>query len=908
MTAALRVAPRGWGAHRTIVAAVRDAEAGALVSIQPGTYTESIILDRDVRLVAEQGPGSVRIIGARGTALTVRGPGGLLQGLVLEGRNAEPAVSVTAGTILIAGCEITGGRVEITGTAAPTLRGCTLHHTGDVGLYLGGDSRATVERTEIADVDRTGVLVDHGAVPAFRGLSVTRTGGHGIRVSGSGAGTFEDCDVTHTGAAAVAVDDAARPALRSCRIGDSAAEGIIIAGNAGVSAGTAPAGGTSAGGTSAGGTSAGGEYGVALHGCEIVRAQQGGVHVTGQAIASLVGCRVSDVLVTGVAAGGSARLRLDDTTTTDTGGTGLAASGSAQVEARRCQFVRAGANGVYASGKARLTLDGCAVAESAYTAVHVGDTSRVVVRDSELRGTPEHGIRVADQGVLSADNTNIDGAGLSGIAVDGGDLAARGCRITKAATGISLATEHRPLIDDCDVIACTAAGIDIGPGTAALVVDSRVTETGAEGVFVRERSAAWLSDCSISDTKGTGLVVLARAKPRVRNVCITRTAKNGLYVSDSAAGRFEDCDISATGFPAVYVGTGATPLLRGCRIHETDEDLKLADEAAPIFESCLVEDVKFSSLPAAGLAGAPAAGAGGAVTRSLAPSPPSGLPAMLEANPEETLGQSLNELLAELDGLIGLERAKQDVSTLVKLMQLVRRRTEAGLAAPPLSRHLVFAGNSGTGKTTVARLYGRILAAVGMLSRGHLVEVDRGTLVGEYVGHTAPKTTAAFRRAIGGVLFIDEAYALAPQGQSNDYGREAIATLVKLMEDHRDDVVVIVAGYPDEMERFIDVNPGLASRFTRTLVFDDYNDEELVRIVEWTARQHEYELADKTRAALLGYFVELVRDDRFGNGRTARQLFQQMTERHARRIIGSPVSTTEELVTLLPEDLPPQAD
>jgi FlaG/FlaF family flagellin (archaellin) len=173
MTAALRVAPRGWGAHRTIVAAVRDAEAGALVSIQPGTYTESIILDRDVRLVAEQGPRSVRIVGARGTALTVRGAGGVVEGLVLEGRNGEPAVSITAGTILITGCEITGGHVEVTGAAAPTLRGCTLHHTGDVALYLGGDSRATVEGTEIGDVGRAGVLVDQGAAPAVRRLSVT---------------------------------------------------------------------------------------------------------------------------------------------------------------------------------------------------------------------------------------------------------------------------------------------------------------------------------------------------------------------------------------------------------------------------------------------------------------------------------------------------------------------------------------------------------------------------------------------------------------------------------------------------------------------------------------------------------------------------------------------------------------
>jgi SpoVK/Ycf46/Vps4 family AAA+-type ATPase len=276
-----------------------------------------------------------------------------------------------------------------------------------------------------------------------------------------------------------------------------------------------------------------------------------------------------------------------------------------------------------------------------------------------------------------------------------------------------------------------------------------------------------------------------------------------------------------------------------------------------------------------------------------------------QADSEDDRAQELSALLSELDDLIGLDRVKQDVSTMVKVMQLVQRRSAAGLAAPPLSRHLVFAGNSGTGKTTVARLYGRILAAVGMLSKGHMVEADRGTLVGEYVGHTAPRTTAMFRKALGGVLFIDEAYSLVPQGQGADFGREAIATLVKLMEDHRDDVVVIAAGYPGEMERFISANPGLASRFNRTLMFEDYDDQELVRIVEWHARAHQYEIAEETREALLGYFGSLYRAEGFGNGRAARQTFQRMTEQQARRLAEDVPSSTDDLVTLLPQDIPP---
>jgi hypothetical protein len=182
----------------------------------------------------------------------------------------------------------------------------------------------------------------------------------------------------------------------------------------------------------------------------------------------------------------------------------------------------------------------------------------------------------------------------------------------------------------------------------------------------------------------------------------------------------------------------------------------------------------------------------------------------------------------------------------------------------------VFAGNPGTGKTSVARLYSRLLAALGMLGRGHLVEADRAAMVGEYIGHTAPRTQAVVRQALGGVLFIDEAYALVPPGNTMDFGQEAIATLVKLMEDHRDEVVVIVAGYPQEMDRFIASNPGLASRFTRTLTFDDYGPAELTWIVESQCRQHEYHLTDDARTALHTLFGSMNHGTGFGNGRAAR--------------------------------------
>ncbi|MFI7102506.1 right-handed parallel beta-helix repeat-containing protein [Streptomyces sp. NPDC050161] len=906
--AALRVGARGWGGHRTIGAALRAAGPGTVISVQPGTYPENLTLDRDVTLVAEQGPGTVQLVATRGTPLTVLGGAGEVRGLTVQGLDGDqPAVSMTGGTVVLDGCEITGGRVDITGTAAPTLRDCRVHGTGTPALRLGGDSRAVLERVTVTDVDGTGLLVEHGADATVTGLTVSAVAGYGVLMRGPARGSFTDCELTGTASAAFRVDDDARPVLRSCRLTGSAAQGVLVtaSGTGGpalppdTDAGSGPEGDAGASGSTAG---------VLLHDCEIARSGGTGVQAAGPVLVTLRDCRVDESGGVGVLAAEGAVLRLDTTTVGDSADSGLAAGGTADVEVRGGGLARSRANGVFVTDEARLTLTECAVTDSAFTAVHLAGSARATVRDCELRGTPQHGVRVTERALLTLTGTRVEAAELTGIAVDGGDLTARRCRVVDAGTGVSLSTEHRPLLDSCEIEDC-GTGLDVTAGTGALVADTRVRGSRSAGVFLGERSTAWLDGCEITDSKGSALVLWTGARPRISSTRVTRAAKNGVYIADGASGLLADCDIGATGFPAVYVGKDAKPVLRRCLIRDTDEDLKLADGAEPVFEECRVDAVKDSTLPESGRAVAPAPGAtpmpsGG----SRAGGTPVGTTET--APPAETL----EELLAELRGLIGLDRVKQDVETLVKLMQLVRRRTEAGLPPPPLSRHLVFAGNAGTGKTTVARLYGRLLAALGLLTRGHLVEADRGSLVGEYVGHTAPKTTAVFRQAVGGVLFIDEAYALVPHGQGSDFGLEAISTLVKLMEDHREDVVVIVAGYPDDMGRFIDANPGLASRFTRTLLFDDYDSDELVGIVRQQAEHHQYELGDETSAALADYFAGVERDDRFGNGRTARQLFQRMTERHAARLAdhaalmmpgeGEAGSDTDDLVTLLPEDIP----
>ena len=245
------------------------------------------------------------------------------------------------------------------------------------------------------------------------------------------------------------------------------------------------------------------------------------------------------------------------------------------------------------------------------------------------------------------------------------------------------------------------------------------------------------------------------------------------------------------------------------------------------------------------------------------------------------------------------------MTDLVNLIGTAERRRQAGLMVPNLSRHLIFSGAPGTGKTTVARLFGQLLAALGVLSSGQLVEVSRGDLVAEYVGQTARRTKEAFDRARGGVLFIDEAYSLSRGAGSNDFGHEAIETLVKLMEDHREEVVVIAAGYKSEMVGFLAANPGLASRFARPVEFENYTPDELVVIFNQHAEMAGYTCAPSTLAALSRHFHGVDRGRDFGNGRYARQVLDRMITRQAGRTMIMSAPSTVDLTALLPEDLQP---
>ena len=282
---------------------------------------------------------------------------------------------------------------------------------------------------------------------------------------------------------------------------------------------------------------------------------------------------------------------------------------------------------------------------------------------------------------------------------------------------------------------------------------------------------------------------------------------------------------------------------------------------------------------------------------------PSSSPAA-ESEPEMPPERPVEDVLAELDALVGLDHVKTEVRRLTSLIRVQQLRAEHDLPVIEASRHLVFVGNPGTGKTTVARLLSELYRSLGVVTKGHLVETDRADLVAGYVGQTAAKTQAVLESAMGGTLLIDEAYSLA-RGGENDFGREAIDTLVKFMEDHRDDLAVVVAGYPTEMRELIDTNPGLDSRFARTLDFPDYTTDELVAIFELIAGSREYHLSASAADRLRDVIEAEPRGRGFGNARFTRNVFEQAISIHAVRLAAIATPSRKQLMTLEPDDIAP---
>ncbi|RSM63261.1 ATPase [Amycolatopsis sp. WAC 01376] len=441
------------------------------------------------------------------------------------------------------------------------------------------------------------------------------------------------------------------------------------------------------------------------------------------------------------------------------------------------------------------------------------------------------------------------------------------------------------VLEGIEVLAGGASAIQ-ADDTELAVRNCTVSGGRGPAIAIRGATAFTVSGCVISGTE-QGIVVDG-SPGRIEDTTVEDVTGDGITLGQGADPVVTGCTVTGCGLRGIYVYQYARPVIEGCTVsHTGHEGIAVAHHGVPVLKRCTVTDTRGSGISFASGCGGEISGC--RVSNTAEPGiaiAEGATPTIAEAADPGTVGDNaLDEMLAELDAMIGLPGVKEEVRSLVDELQVNEWRRRAGLPVGAAGHHLIFAGAPGTGKTTVARIYGKLLKALGVLPVGQFREVSRRDLVGQYIGHTAEKTATVFEEAKGGVLFIDEAYTLTRlAGSGGDFGQEAIDTLVPLMEEHRDEVAVIVAGYTDEMVDFLAANPGLASRFGKTIEFKNYSPAELLAIFGRMASAGDYELDPDAGPVLTGHFRRVSGDVNFGNARDARLLFEKARTAQSQRL------------------------
>jgi DNA replication protein DnaC len=822
-------------------------------------------MNRQLLVVASGRPGAYPTISAAlsraedGATITVH-PGRYEENLVL-GKQVTISAEEGMGTVEVHA--MTGSVLVVNGDGVQ-LRGLALvSHDQSLAAVDVQRGEVALDSCRIEGASWATLLARLTGSLAMRGCEVASSGGTGIVVISSATSTVEDTLVGAVASTAVVVSETGALVLRRCVIKRPAGNGVCV----------------------------NGEARCMIENCEITEAGKPAIVAEQHAQMRISRLSVRDSANVDVYLRGEARVSFTDSDFTGAAVQSAHITEGASPVFTQCTFTGVGHTATQVTGKASPRFVDCTFADSP-VAINIDGGSAPRFEGTTVRGSGEYVAIVSEASTAGFTGLRANVSKGAGIVVRNGGRAEFADLSLElgAAVGLEVRDASQAKVSDARISTTNTAAVVLASGARAAFGSVRLR---GGGLLVGESAEAAIQNSEILDAAGDGVRVASSGAISASRCRIRGAGAHGVHLEPGGRGSLTECEVLGSRVNGVHVDTTEPVQLQRCVVQGSGGSAVYQIEGHQLTMETLVtnserkpERMRSSAEPHQ--------------AREVEPAPA----------PQDGSGQEseLDGPLGELESLIGLRGVKKEVTGLINLIKMSQRRQEMGLPVPPMSRHLVFAGPPGTGKTTVARLYGSVLAELGILAQGHMIEAARADLVGQYIGSTAIKTTELVTKALGGVLFIDEAYTLSAStgGSGPDFGQEAIDALMKMMEDHRDELVVIVAGYSELMEKFLESNPGLASRFTRTIEFPNYTVDELVTIATNLCRKHYYELTDDAVDALTDYFERVPKGSTFGNGRVARKLFEAMVNNQASRLAMEPPSKDSEMNRLTAADLQPE--
>jgi F-box protein 11 len=910
-TNVITVSKGAFSRFKTITEAIQLAEPGTKILVEPGLYHESVIIDKKIELVGNGSVGKIILyseelytVKMKTKHATVRGIT-IKQGGKVEENTYPNAVDIPTGSAIFENCVISSDTgngfriferntspiiqdciihdakkagIFITHEADPILIGCQVYNNQRQGLWIQEKANGTIENCEIHSNQKENVVITDEAAPFFKRCKIFNGQSQGVWIQINALGSFENCEIHSNRKLNVGITHESDPSFKQCKIHNSQSHGIWVQ-------------------TNGRGT---------IEDCEIHSNKGSNVGITHEAEPVIMGCNIHSGQSHGVWVQENGRGTIENCKVHDHAECNIQLNSEANPVIRNCYISNSKSSGIWVGTKSRGLIENCDIASNKNTNVVIANEADPVIRGCNVFSSSNSGIWVTKHARGTIEDCKVYYNDAYNMEIDDeANPLLRRCEFFKSdEAGIWVSENGRGIFEDCEIFESKHANIEIDTGADPIFRNCKISFSDQSGISISEKGKGNFENCEIYSNAYSNVNVEKDSDPEFLDCKIYKSERYGILVSENGLGTMENCEIYSNTFANIKIDQESDPVIRGCKIYDSkDTGLLVIDRGRGTIEDCEIyqnsnedilvsEDSKLKILDSSKMPEEEKE----KETNHETPS----------SDPSETT----EEVLKELYSLIGMENIKQEIQKTIEYIQFNKELANFGVETEQVeitASHTVLFGNPGTGKTTVAQILGKLYKAMGLLPSGHVVQVNREKLVGEYIGHTAPKTRKKIDEAIGGVLFIDEAYALTNKGSESDFGPEAIEVLLEEMENRRGEFVVIVAGYENEMMNFLAANPGLQSRFTQYFHLQDYTPDELLAIARKMVLDKKRKLSSDAEELLYKQFTALWRrrDKFFSNARTVRNYVDSMMVAQAQRCmrVSKEQWTKAFLVTLTVEDV-----